>query len=110
MKSAGDDGGMCLRVVVEGLVQGVCFRYETRAEATRLGVRGWVRNRPDGTVEGVFEGSKDRVEELLRWCHHGPAGARVDDVRISRDPVRSERAACGEAGESGEFSEFSIRF
>ncbi|MEM9382915.1 MAG: acylphosphatase [Planctomycetota bacterium] len=72
-------------VVLEGRVQGVGFRWHTRAEARAIGVRGWVRNRDDGGVEAHLEGHPDRVEELLAWLDDGPSGARVDavDVRIA---------------------------
>ena len=67
-------------VVVRGAVQGVFFRAETRDRARSLGVDGWVRNTPDGTVEAVFEGEEERVESMVEWCRRGPAGARVEDV------------------------------
>ena len=84
------------RVVVSGFVQGVGFRYATRGRASSLGVAGWVRNRPDGRVEAVFEGDPERVESMVAWCRRGPAGADVDGVDV-----------CWEApaGESG----FSVR-
>jgi acylphosphatase len=68
------------RVVVHGRVQGVWFRGSTEAEARAAGVAGWVRNRPDGTVEAVFEGPSEAVARLLAFCRHGPRGARVDRV------------------------------
>jgi acylphosphatase len=63
-------------------VQGVYFRGETRERARSLGVAGWVRNRPDGAVEAMFEGAGERVESMVAWCRRGPAGARVDDVAV----------------------------
>lgn len=71
------------KVVVSGHVQGVFFRDSTRREANRLGVTGWVRNRPDGRVEAWFEGPPDAVERMVRWCSEGPRHASVDDVRGS---------------------------
>lgn len=68
------------RVVVHGDVQGVFFRDTTRREASGIGVAGWVRNRPDGTVEAVFEGDPDLVEEMVRFAQEGPRGARVERV------------------------------
>ena len=68
------------RVVVYGRVQGVFFRDSTRDEAEGAGVAGWVRNRDDGSVEAVFEGSADAVERLVEWCRSGPRRADVDDV------------------------------
>ena len=68
------------RVVVHGDVQGVFFRDTTRREASRLGIAGWVRNGPDGTVEAVFEGDPDRLQEMVRFMREGPRGADVDHV------------------------------
>jgi len=70
-------------VVVSGRVQGVFFRDSTRREARRLGVTGWVRNCPDGTVQAHVEGTPGAVAELVRWCREGPRHADVDDVRVS---------------------------
>jgi acylphosphatase len=74
------------RVVVSGDVQGVFFRDSTRREANRLGVAGWVRNRPDGRVEAFFEGPPDAVAHLVRWCGAGPRHAAVADVQVSEAP------------------------
>jgi acylphosphatase len=68
------------RVVVRGRVQGVWFRGSTEAEARAAGVAGWVRNRPDGSVEAVFEGPPDAVARLVAFCRRGPRSARVDDL------------------------------
>ncbi|HZO50411.1 MAG TPA: acylphosphatase [Gaiellaceae bacterium] len=70
------------RVVVHGLVQGVFFRDTTRRRAQAAGVAGWVRNRSDGTVEAVFEGEPEAVERLVRFCEHGPRGARVERMDV----------------------------
>jgi acylphosphatase len=69
-------------VVVKGQVQGVFFRAETRDRAASLGLGGWVRNNPDGTVEAAFEGDRERVESMLAWCRKGPALAQVQDVDV----------------------------
>lgn len=74
------------RVVVRGRVQGVFFRAETSSRARALGLHGWVRNRPDGAVEAAFEGERERVDSMLRWCEHGPAGARVESVDVEWEP------------------------
>jgi acylphosphatase len=68
------------RVVLHGRVQGVFFRGSTVERAREVGVSGWVRNRPDGTVEAVFEGSEAQVSEMIRYCHEGPPWARVERV------------------------------
>lgn len=68
---------MRTRVVASGLVQGVFFRDTCRREARRAGVAGWVRNRPDGTVEAVFEGPPESVGRMVDWCRRGPSRAHV---------------------------------
>jgi acylphosphatase len=78
------------RVVVHGVVQGVGFRYSVGRRARSLGVRGWVRNRADGTVEAVFEGEQDAVDALVRFCEHGPRGARVTRLETSAEEPRGE--------------------
>jgi len=74
------------RVVVHGRVQGVYFRATTRARALERGLAGWVRNRPDGTVEAAFEGPPAAVEALVRFCATGPAGAAVTSVEVHEEP------------------------
>jgi len=69
-----------LHVFVFGRVQGVFFRANTRDEALRLGLTGWVRNVRDGSVEILVEGEKETLEELLEWCSHGPVSASVSKV------------------------------
>lgn len=74
-----------VHLVVVGRVQGVAFRAYAVDEATRLGLSGWVRNRPDGTVEARAEGSRQAVDAFVAWCRHGPPAARVQDVRVSAE-------------------------
>ena len=71
-----------VRARVRGRVQGVAYRASTRAQAQRLGVAGWVRNLPDGSVELEAEGNPDAVAALLAWCEKGPAFARVSGVDV----------------------------
>ena len=73
------------RVLVVGRVQGVWFRESCRERAEALGVTGWVRNRADGAVEGVFEGTDSAVARLVAWCHEGPSRARVDRVDVTAE-------------------------
>ncbi len=68
--------------MVEGIVQGVGFRWATRDEAARLGVAGWVRNRSDGSVETHIEGSPSVVEAMLDWLSRGPMGSVVTAVSV----------------------------
>lgn len=79
------------RVVVHGSVQGVFFRDTTRRRAETRGVGGWVRNRPDGTVEAQFEGKPAAVESMVAFAHEGPRGARVERVEV--EDVAPEGAA-----------------
>jgi len=74
-----------VRVIVHGRVQGVFFRDTTRRRAEAQGAAGWVRNRPDGTVEAVFEGDPDAVEAVIAFCREGPRGAGVERVEVSEE-------------------------
>jgi acylphosphatase len=80
------DGIIRVRVVVSGRVQGVGFRYATVSEARRLGLDGWARNLPDGSVEIVAEGDAAAVGELIAWSRQGPPGARVTSVQQTEEP------------------------
>ena len=83
------------RLVITGIVQGVGFRYAMLAQARLLGIRGWVRNRRDGSVEAVIAGDAGQLEAMLDWSRSGPAGAAVDNLMI-------EIA-------SGDFQDFELR-
>lgn len=85
-------------VFVSGRVQGVFFRSETRYEANRRNVTGWVRNLPDGRVEAVFEGEKDEVEKINEFCRRGPPEAKVTKVQVSWE------------NHTREFKDFKIRY
>jgi len=87
-----------VHVYISGRVQGVFFRAYTKKEADRLGLKGWVRNLPDGRVEAVFEGDEEAVEAMIRWCHVGSPHAKVTGVEVQEEPY------------SGEFTEFRIRY
>jgi acylphosphatase len=83
-------------LTVRGRVQGVFFRASTQREAKRLGLTGWVRNRPDGAVELCVEGEEEDLKEIIAWANRGPSAARVEKVDVRwRSYV-------------GEFSEFKI--
>ena len=78
-------------LVVRGRVQGVWFRGSMQDEADRLGIAGWVRNRPDGTVEAEIEGEREAVDALIAWARHGPPGARVTGVSVEWVRPRGDR-------------------
>jgi acylphosphatase len=79
----GKNSNARMHLVVKGWVQGVFFRHETQRTATILGLVGWVRNLRDGSVEILAEGPKNKLEEMITWCRHGPAMARVENVEVS---------------------------
>ena len=73
-----------------GRVQGVFFRANCQRKAMELGVSGWVRNLPDGSVEAVMEGEEGRVRELINWCQHHQPYARVRELKVSWEPYTGE--------------------
>jgi acylphosphatase len=85
-------------VFVSGRVQGVFFRSETRSEAKKHGVAGWVRNLSDDRVEAVFEGEEENVKGLIEFCEHGPEGAKVTRVEVIWENY------------TGEFGDFEVRY
>jgi acylphosphatase len=85
-------------VFVSGRVQGVFFRSETRYEAQRRKVDGWVRNTSDGRVEAVFEGEKEDVKKVIDFCRRGPSGARVMKIDVRWEDY------------IGEFKDFKVRY
>ncbi len=87
-----------VHVLVSGRVHGVFFRSETRYEASRRDVGGWVRNTSDGRVEAVFEGEKEDVAALIEFCRRGPPAARVTKVDVRWEDY------------TGEFNDFRIRY
>jgi len=74
------------RYTVEGMVQGVGFRYFVRRQAMRLGLKGWVRNKDDGSVEAEAVGSADHLEEFETELRRGPAYASVTNLRVVEVP------------------------
>jgi acylphosphatase len=78
------------RVRVTGRVQGVWYRESCRQVADRIGVAGWVRNEPDGSVAAVVEGEEAAVDRLLEWMRTGPRHAVVTDVAVEAEEPRAE--------------------
>ncbi|MCB8823416.1 acylphosphatase [Microvirga rosea] len=85
-----------LHVVIHGRVQGVGFRAWTHHQAELHGLKGWVRNRRDGTVEAVFSGSDQEIEAMLKACRQGPRGAVVERI----EPVEADPDAADINGDS----------
>ena len=77
-------------VYISGKVQGVFFRANTLDKARDLSLTGWVRNLSDGRVEVLFEGPKEKVEEMIDWCKHGPAAAEVYDIVVEHEKATGE--------------------
>jgi acylphosphatase len=86
------------RILVSGRVQGVFFRSNASKQARLRGLKGYVKNVQEGKVEVVFEGDRDRIEDMIDWCRHGPDYAFVEGVEVSWEKPK------------GEFKEFDIRY
>ena len=80
---------------IDGRVQGVGYRAALAAEAESGGISGWVRNRRDGTVEALVQGSPEAVEKILDWARHGPPGARVTGFDVQAAGGGSDRPYSG---------------
>jgi acylphosphatase len=85
-------------VLISGRVQGVLFRAYTQQAAHERRVRGWVRNTQDGRVEAVLEGDRERVDDMIRWCHRGSPYSGVTAVDVQWQEY------------TGEFPDFSVRY
>ena len=85
-------------IIVSGRVQGVWYRAYTMEKANELGLKGWVRNNPDGTVEIEVEGDEEKIKELIKWCWIGSPASKVTDVKYKEKKYK------------GEFSTFKILY
>jgi acylphosphatase len=87
-----------IHLFIKGKVQGVFFRARTKKQADSLGLKGWVRNLSDGSVEAVFEGTEENIEKVIEWCKEGPTGAIVTSIEAQPEEP------------TGEFKSFGIRY
>ncbi len=87
-----------VHLLISGRVQGVYFRQSMMETAEKNNVLGWVQNLPDNRVEAMIEGNDSNVDAVIEWAHFGPAGAVVDELKITEENY------------VGEFSEFEIRY
>ncbi len=87
-----------VHLLIKGRVQGVYFRQTMMENAQKNNVLGWVQNLPDNRVEAILEGDNSNVNAVIEWAHFGPAGAVVDELKISEEKF------------IGEFSDFEIRY
>ena len=85
------------RLLVQGRVQGVGYRANTRRMANKLNLKGWVRNLRNGDVELLVEGHEVEVDRLIAWCHRGPTSAYISKVRIDKSEA------------TGEFDRFAVK-
>jgi acylphosphatase len=81
-----------LQIRVSGRVQGVGYREGLRHQAERAGVRGWVRNRRDGTVEALLQGDVESVNRILKWARRGPSAAQVSAISVAPPEPAFDRA------------------
>lgn len=86
------------RVVVKGIVQGVGYRYFAVQQARRYNIKGWVKNKIDGSVEVVCEGEEDNINEFIKELKRGPFSADVQALSIEEEKYK------------GEFQDFEVRF
>lgn len=86
-----------ISIIIQGRVQDVNFRYETKFQAKAMGITGWVKNASQDTVEVLAEGEEEKLKDLIRWCAHGPTRSRVDKINFQWSP------------KTGEFSAFEIK-
>lgn len=76
---------------ITGKVQGVAYRYNTRLQAEKLGLRGIVKNQPDGSVYAEIEGEESLLQSMIDWCRQGPPAAGVQGVEVNAAPEKNYR-------------------
>ncbi|SRR5258706_2435104 len=91
-------------VIISGFVQGVGYRQFVKQNARKLGLTGWVRNIPDGSVEALFQGTKDVIDQMILLCRKGPFLSEVEDVKVWWDEEKNLPA-----GRQDAFPDFSTR-
>jgi len=87
-----------VHIIISGYVQGVCFRYFTKIKARKLGVKGFVRNVPNGDVEVIAEGNEKEINELINFCRKGPLLSCVANLKFEYEKFK------------GEFDDFTVKF
>ena len=79
----------CVHILIRGKVQGVFFRQALKVLAIKNNVYGWVRNLKDNRVEALLEGDSNAVNLIVEWAHHGPANARVDEIKFNNEEFKN---------------------
>ncbi|OIO62599.1 acylphosphatase [Candidatus Woesearchaeota archaeon CG_4_10_14_0_2_um_filter_33_10] len=87
-----------VHIIISGYVQGVCFRYFTKVKARNLGLKGFVRNIPNGNVEVIAEGNEKELDELVEFCRKGPVLSCVANLKVEYEEFK------------GEFNDFTVKF
>lgn len=82
-----------MKVIIEGMVQGVFYRATTRDRAQMLGLTGWVKNMPDRSVHALFQGSPDLIDQMIEWCWQGSPASRVDHVHTELQELENQLTA-----------------
>jgi len=85
-----------VHLIISGRVQGVFFRAWIQGKAAELGLTGWVKNTPEGKVEAIFEGSEEKINEMLQKCYEGPRLAQIKEIEVKWE------------GATGEFGNFRM--
>jgi len=70
-------------IIISGKVQNVCYRVSCKEYASGQGLKGWVRNIENGSVEALAQGEKEKIERFIEWCKKGPPQAKVEEVKIT---------------------------
>lgn len=91
------------KVLISGKVQKVFFRAYTKKTADKLNLKGWVRNLSNGKVEALFQGSEEKIEEMIKWCKIGSPVSKVDKVSVIEKTDQEEK-------EAQEFKSFEIKY
>ena len=86
-----------VHIIISGYVQGVCFRYFTKVKARNLGLKGFVRNIPNGNVEVIAEGNEKELDELVEFCRKGPVLSCVANLKVEYEEFK------------GEFNDFTVK-
>jgi acylphosphatase len=79
-----------VKLIIQGRVQGVFYRAHIQKAAKEIGVTGYVKNRPDGSVEAVFQGGQASVDKMIQWCWTGSPACAVSDVSVEKNPILSD--------------------
>ena len=78
------------RLIITGKVQGVFYRFHATKTAQQLGLSGWVKNKPDGSVSALVQGEQSAVQQFIEWCKEGSPSAQVGNVEVAIEPIQEK--------------------